>query len=115
MRDACSIMEAEALSLLEAMKEASIMNPEHVTFETDAQMVVQAIYGNHSGTSDYSFLINRINNMLCLNFNFKVKFVKRQANSVAHTLAKAANSWASHYVFYSISPCIENQLINEMS
>ncbi|PNX91087.1 gem-like protein 8-like, partial [Trifolium pratense] len=54
-----SIIEAEALALLESMQAATSMNM----------------------------------NMLALYSNFEVNFVKRQANSVAHLLAKAANSW----------------------
>jgi hypothetical protein len=32
-------------------------------------------------------------NQIPLNSNFEVKFVNRQANSVAHKLAKATNLW----------------------
>jgi hypothetical protein len=38
--------------------------------------------------------------------NFEVKFVKRQVNSVAHTLARAANSWSSFHIFEIIPSCI---------
>jgi hypothetical protein len=62
-----SIIEAEALALLEPMKEACTMNLEHVIFETDAQVVFKAIHANHAGTSYFSLLINRIENLLFLN------------------------------------------------
>jgi hypothetical protein len=53
--------------------------------------------------------------MLSIVFNFDVKFVKRQANMVARTLARAAYSRLSHYVFESIPPCIDTYLMNDMS
>jgi hypothetical protein len=42
------------------------------------------------GISEFSFLISQINNILFCNPNFEVKFIKRQTNMVAHTLARAA-------------------------
>ncbi|WJX25326.1 hypothetical protein P8452_14380 [Trifolium repens] len=39
----------------------------------------------------------------------------RQANEVAHTLARAATSLPSLYILVDIPHCIENMLINEMS
>jgi hypothetical protein len=35
-------------------------------------------------------------------------------NSVAHTLARAANSWTSFHRFEIILSCIEHLVINEM-
>ncbi|CAJ2667453.1 unnamed protein product [Trifolium pratense] len=111
-----SILEAEALALLEAMKAACTMNRQHITFESDSQLVVGAIQdANYNGASIFSIIISNIKNLLLLNSNFEVKFVKRQANLVAHKLARVAKSWASRCDFYSIPPCIENLLINEMS
>jgi hypothetical protein len=34
---------------------------------------------------------------------------------VAHSLARAAVSWASHHVLDMIPPCIDSLLINEKS
>jgi ribonuclease HI len=110
-----TIIEAEALALIEAMRMACNMNMHKVMFETDAQIVVGAANSNHVGVSLFSTIICNIKNLLLLNPNFEVKFVKRQANSVAHKLARAANSWASRCVFYSVPPCIEHQLLIELS
>ncbi|PNX82461.1 replication protein A 70 kDa DNA-binding subunit [Trifolium pratense] len=68
----CSIIEGEAIALLEAMTEAA-----------------------RRGITN-------------------VKFAKRQANMVAHKLARAAISWASRYYLERIPTCIETILINEM-
>jgi len=46
--------------------------------------------------------------------NSDVKFIRRQANGVAHGLAKTALSKASFRIHYNISSCIEFLIINEM-
>jgi hypothetical protein len=75
---AYSAFEAEALVLLEAMQVASTMNLAYITFESDAQ------HADQEGVSIFSIIISSIKNLLHLSSNFKVKFVKRQANLVAH-------------------------------
>jgi hypothetical protein len=97
------------------MQAAYNRNMDNVIFESDAQVVTGVVHANHVGRSLFSALISSIKNLLLVKPNFEVKFVKRQANLVAHKLARAAISWASHCIFYSIPPCIENQLLNEMS
>ncbi|XP_058774289.1 uncharacterized protein LOC131648555 [Vicia villosa] len=86
------ILEAEALALKETIHSAINLQLESVIFESDSQNTVQAILSNHKGCSDFSSIISSIH-VLLLNFpNFEVKFVKRQANSVAHAITKAADS-----------------------
>jgi hypothetical protein len=46
--------------------------------------------------------------------NFVVKIVMRQVNSIAHILARAANSWNSFHIFEIIPSCIESLIIDEM-
>jgi hypothetical protein len=67
------------------------------------------------GNSEFSSVITNITQLLDVSPYFKVMFIRRQTNLVAHTLTKAANSCASLRIF-DISPhCIEYILINEMS
>jgi hypothetical protein len=63
-----------------------------VVFETDSKSVVDAVQHFRGGSSEFSSIIGHNNNVLLLNPNFMVKFIKRQANMVAHTLARAAIS-----------------------
>jgi ribonuclease HI len=81
----CSIVEGESLALLKALHAMEQKGLTHVIMETDSKSVVDAICNVRGG----SFL-SQINNILLCNPNFKVKFIKRQANMVAHTLARAA-------------------------
>ncbi|MCH81027.1 cytochrome P450, partial [Trifolium medium] len=110
----CSILEGEAIALLEALKVMTQRGISHVIFETDSKTVVDAIHHLRGGSSEFSFIIRRINNILLCNPNFKVKFVKRQANMVAHTLARAAISWPSRCTFETLPLCITPLLNNEM-
>jgi ribonuclease HI len=102
----CSVVEGEALALLQAMKEMELRGITQVIFETDSKNVVDAIHALNNGNSKFSSIIHNINNALLLNSNFVVKFVKRQANTVVHSLARAAVLWSNHHVIESIPLCI---------
>jgi hypothetical protein len=47
--------------------------------------------------------------------NFMISFIMRQANNVAHLLARVALLFASREEFDYIPSCIEVTLMNEMS
>ncbi|XP_058776755.1 uncharacterized protein LOC131651102 [Vicia villosa] len=109
------ILEAEAMALKEAIHSAIDLHMENVIFESDSQITVQAILLNRQGCSDFCSIISSINKLLLDFPNIEVKFVKRQANSVANALAKAADSWTRRSSFDMIPSCIEHILINDMS
>jgi hypothetical protein len=67
----------------------------------------------HVGNSEFSSIVCQINNILLLNPNFLVRFVKRQANIIAHSLAKATISW-SRRALDSLPLCIAILLYNKM-
>ncbi|GAU34086.1 hypothetical protein TSUD_255820 [Trifolium subterraneum] len=110
-----NILEGEAMAIKEAMEEMLQRGFSHVIFESDSKIVVDAISSRQEGISDFSLLISSIQSLLMSNPNFEVKFVKRQANMVAHELARAAYSMSGHRIFESIPRCIENILINDMN
>jgi ribonuclease HI len=109
-----TVLEGEANALLEALKVLQQKGYSHVIFETDCKGVVDAIHNIHGGVSEFSSIICKIKSILLVNPNFVVKFVKRQANMVAHTLAKAASSWARCCTFEHLPLCITAYLNNEM-
>jgi hypothetical protein len=108
-------LEGEALALLEATKLAVHKGWDHVVFESDSQTLVHSTVNNNSGLSEFSAIVSSIKHNLSLLSNFEVKFVRRQANTVAHSLARASVSWASHRFFNVVPPCIDSLVINEMS
>jgi hypothetical protein len=58
------------------------------------------------GVSEFCAIISSMAASLSLHPSFEVKFVRRQANMDAHTLARVAISWASHRIIEIIPPCI---------
>jgi len=46
--------------------------------------------------------------------NFRVEFIRQQANAAAHALTREATSLASPSTYYVIPSCIETIIINEM-
>jgi hypothetical protein len=52
--------------------------------------------------------------LIILYYKLKVEFIRRQANEVAHRLARAATFYASIHYFTVLSDCIQDVLINEM-
>lgn len=87
-----STIEGEAMTLREALQGVISLQLNNVTFESDSQLVVQVIHSKYLGRSEFSLIILSIKSLLHLFSNFEVKFIKRQADSVAHTLAKVVNS-----------------------
>jgi hypothetical protein len=110
----CSIMEGESIAILEALHELQQQGFSHVIIESDSQTVVDAIRHSPGGSSEFSSIISQINNILSCNPNFMVKFIKRQANMVAHSLARAAISYPRRCTFETLPLCISTLLINEM-
>ncbi|PNX91013.1 hypothetical protein L195_g047142 [Trifolium pratense] len=108
-------LEGEAMALKEAICEVKQRSVSHVVFESDSKVVVDAISSRQLGTSEFSVVISHIKSLLVSCPNFEVKFVKRQANMVARSLARAAYSLSSRGIFESAPRCIDNYLINEMS
>lgn len=45
---------------------------------------------------------------------YKVQHVRGQGNGIAHTLVRSSISFSKHYVFVSISHCIQTDLAMEM-
>ncbi|GAU51952.1 hypothetical protein TSUD_417350 [Trifolium subterraneum] len=92
-----SSVEGEAWALLLAMEEASQRGLDRVQFESDSKVLIDAIHMKRRGNSEFLSIVHDILSLMSSFINFEVKFVRRQANLVAHTLARVANSWASFH------------------
>ncbi|GAU14651.1 hypothetical protein TSUD_97150 [Trifolium subterraneum] len=109
-----SSVEGEAWALLLAMEEARHRGLNRVQFESDSKVLIEVIQMKRRGNSEILSIVHDILSLMSSFINFEVKFVRRQANLVAHTLARAANSWASFHRFENIPFCIERLVFNEM-
>jgi len=69
-----------------------------VTLFNDSKILVDAIQAQVEGLSEFNTIVNRIRRCLDLQFNVEVKFIWKQTNLIAHSLAKVANSYVSHQV-----------------
>jgi ribonuclease HI len=100
------------VAILEAIKLATHKGYDQVVFDSDSQTLVNAIYAQRVGIFEFSSVITSIRSLLNVFLNFKVKFIRRQANLVAQTLARVANYWDCHHIFDITPPCIDLILIN---
>jgi ribonuclease HI len=78
--------------LLQVINEAKHKGFERVKFESDSQVLVEAISTNRQSTSEFLLIFNDIILVMLSYVNFEVKFIRKQVNLVAYTLAMAANS-----------------------
>lgn len=99
------VKEGEALGLLLAMQWAQSLNIHDVRFELDAKCVVDSINSHTLDLSEFGSIISTCRRIFHSEPNFAVKFVRRQGNVVAHTLAGVATSYPSPHVFNSLPVC----------
>jgi hypothetical protein len=84
-----------------------------VVFETNSKNAIDTILFRHIGSSEFSYVIIQIKNLLFIYSNIEVKFIKRQTNMLALTLATTVISGPSYSLFELCPPCIETLLFNE--
>ncbi|XVF69162.1 hypothetical protein PTKIN_Ptkin11bG0058900 [Pterospermum kingtungense] len=98
--------EAEVLGPLTALSWACFMNYSKVVFEMDVKTVVDAIKYYKEDATEFGSLIAGSITFFHLEQTFSISFVKRQANEVAHTLAKETCFHACPMFFSEILSCI---------
>jgi ribonuclease HI len=105
----------EAIGLLSAIKWVHELQLHNVGFELDSKNVVAKFHGHREDHSELGDVIKDCQRLHASYFpNSSVEFIWRQANEVAHTLAKAASSLASFHLHIDIPPCIRTLIDNEM-
>jgi len=104
----------EALGLFSALQWLSDMQFDNVDFETDSKLTVDAFLSDRNDTSEFGCIITSCRSLFRLLFsNSRVEFVRRQANGVAHALARDTAFLTGPAVYYEIPNCIESLIINE--
>nr|KYP35971.1 Putative ribonuclease H protein At1g65750 family [Cajanus cajan] len=106
--------EAEAMACLEAITWLANSHYEKVLIELDCKKVVDDLYDSTSLFSEYGRLSYKGRSLLALHKNLEVRFVRRQANHVARTLARVSRLYASPHYFDFIPTCIATSIMNEM-
>lgn len=105
----------EALGLYHALQWASDMHLDNIDFEVDSKTTKDGLYSGREDITEFGNIVTASRSLLLSKFtNSKVEFVRRQANVVAHTLAKEATFLVSPAIYFHIPNCIETLIINEM-
>jgi ribonuclease HI len=101
------IYEGEAYALLEAMNWIRQRGHNRVLFQSDSQVLTNAIMTNIRGMSEFHIVILNIRQLMIeSSFNFEVKFLRWQANMAVHYLARASISYANRHLIDYAPPCI---------
>ena len=82
-------------------------------FELDTKSVVDAIATTNQDLSEFGSLVHYCRILLCESSGFKICYARRQANVVAHTIARASHFHASPIMFTYPPYCINYFLSNE--
>jgi len=91
------------------------MKFDNVDFETDSKLTCDDFHANRDDTSEFGCIISSCQSLFSSFFtNSRVEFVMRQANEVAHVLAREVTLLASPNFYFHIPNCIEPLIINEM-
>ncbi|XP_058756815.1 uncharacterized protein LOC131630038 [Vicia villosa] len=95
-----SFSSNKALSLLAAIKWVLELGYDNMDFESDSKTVVDSVTIPKPSDSNFGAITRVCYQLLTHSTkNFQVKFIRRQANEVAHALAKAAPFHASSHTF----------------
>jgi hypothetical protein len=78
-----------------------------MSIELDCKQVVDGIVGKPNPRTDFGVLLCACKTLLLLLQNLRISFIRRQANNIAHSLARASLFFASHQEFDYISSYIE--------
>ena len=101
----------EALGVREALSWIKDRGQTKVIIETDCLRVVQAMRSRDVDFSHFGLIIQDCTFILATLRDVKVVFVRRSANSVAHTLVRAAVSMSGFHVWgYTPPDCIASLL-----
>jgi len=107
-------VEYEAPTIQQALQISLDLGLTRVVFETDCQLVVNAVLGNNSYVNELGILLSNCRTLLFFNASYALAYVGRQANRVAHNLARASILHASPTTFYHSPYCIHSIILDEM-
>jgi ribonuclease HI len=103
-----------ATALQQAIQIALDKGLNRVIFETDCQVVANVVLSNNLYVNELGSLLSTCRTLLASNASYTLAFIRRQANRVAHSLARASILHASPSIFYHPPYCIHSLIMDEM-
>lgn len=98
-----------------AIKWLSELHIQSITIELDSLPVVNGMKGSTKLNSDLGSILLSCKMLLSRFQSYRINYVRRHANHVAHTLARASGLYASSQVFDFSPTCNKTILMNEMN
>ncbi|KAK2437967.1 hypothetical protein QL285_022797 [Trifolium repens] len=103
------------MGLLSALRWVNEMQIRGIDFEMDCKGVVDSLHSSRTYNSDLGDILRDCRIIQATNLvTSHVRFIRRQANEVAHRLAQVTTSLASFHNFIDIPTCIFHVIFNEM-
>ncbi|PNX80526.1 eukaryotic translation initiation factor 3 subunit c [Trifolium pratense] len=99
--------ECEATAIKHALALALSNGFERVIFESDCQQVVNALCNDYLYANELGTLLSTCSSFLNSNANYNIAYVRRQANRVAHNLARASLFQSSSRESYHVPALAE--------
>jgi hypothetical protein len=111
----CSVPLGEALGLLYVLQWLRDLSLDHVDLASDSKTVTDAFHKQPPDITEFGQVLSTARRIFTSSFtNSRVEFNRRQANEVAHALARVAPFSASPTIYIDVPHCIEQIIINEM-
>jgi len=106
------VATGEALCLFHALRWLSDMQFDDVNVVLDSKITIDTFHHHQVDVTEFGQVISACQSLFNTHFsNSKVKFNRRQANEVAHTLAGVAALTASPTIYYRINSLIINEML----
>ncbi|KAM7525060.1 hypothetical protein LguiA_014962 [Lonicera macranthoides] len=107
---------AEAVGLREVLSWIKDRNEGPIVVESDSKFVVDALHHTKDDSSSLGIVLDDCKALLRDLDLCNVSFIYRSANSVAHSLAKAASSMPDHKVWEVMCPSfISDVLVSDLN
>lgn len=110
----CVVEVSEAVGLHMTLQWVADLHYDNVDFVLDSKSVVERFNSNLGDSSELGCIIHTCRQLFDCHFqNSHVEFNRRQANEVAHELARVAPSHASSHVYDDVPSYIRDLIVNE--